>query len=162
LLANAAMFASKLAPTGTGCASAIFTAFLLFGAAADADTLLPSVPPASMGEQCVEPTEVMRREHMNFLTHQRDETVHGGIRGAKHSLVGCIGCHAQSDANGVAIPVNAEGQFCESCHGFAGVSVDCFECHATVPAEKQARGILPQWMRSPAVSVARAASPGIE
>ena len=130
--------------------------------AAEGSTLLPLIPPATAGERCVEPTDVMRREHMRFLTHQRDDTVHAGIRGAKHSLVGCIDCHAQTDSQGAAIPVNAKGQFCESCHGFAAVSVDCFECHATVPAESQMRSALPDWMSSPAVSVAKAASAGVD
>jgi hypothetical protein len=131
--------------------------------AQDLNTLLPVIPPATTGERCVEPTDVMRRNHMRFLMHQRDDTVHSGIRGAKHSLVGCIGCHAQKDAAGAAIPVNAQGQFCESCHGFAGVSLDCFECHAGVPAAgSQARGARPQWMASPAVAAARPASTGVD
>jgi len=130
--------------------------------AAESSTLLPVIPSAMMGEHCVEPTDVMRREHMNFLMHQRDDTVHAGIRGAKHSLVGCIDCHAQMDAQGIAIPVDAKGQFCESCHSFAAVSVDCFECHASVPAEGRARAGLPSWMQSPAVFIANAAFAGIE
>ena len=111
--------------------------------------LAPSLPPAAMGDQCVEPVEVMRRDHMRLLLHQRDETVHEGVRGSRHSLVGCIDCHASRDARGAAIPVNAPGQFCETCHSFAGVSMDCFECHATVPADAGARTGLPSWMSMP-------------
>jgi hypothetical protein len=33
-------------------------------------------------EQCVEPVEFMRRNHMELILHQRDETVHRGIRRA--------------------------------------------------------------------------------
>ena len=143
--------------------SGLLLGLLLFSIAAFADdsgSLLPIIPPA-MGEACVEPNDVMRREHMDFLMHQRDDTVHGGIRGAKHSLVGCIGCHVQKDARGAAIPVNAKGQFCEGCHSFAGASMDCFECHATVPAEGQAQTPLPRWMRSPLASIAGTApAPG--
>jgi len=138
---------------------------LLSATAAAADeggTLLPVIPPAAKGEACVEPTDVMRRDHMHFLMHQRDETVHGGIRGAKHSLVGCIDCHAQLDAQGAAVPVNAKGQFCESCHRFAGARMDCFECHATVPAGKQTSTALPDWMSPPTVSIASTRSPGAD
>ena len=145
-----AAFASKLAPTG---------ALLLYGAialAGEGSTLLPVIPQAVKGDACVEPVDVIRRNHMRFLMHQRDDTVHGGIRGAKHSLVGCIDCHAQTDAQGVAIPVNADGQFCESCHRFAGVRMDCFECHATVPAGERSRNALPAWMRPPTVAFAGA------
>ena len=92
------------------------------------------------GEQCVEPTDIMRRNHMNFLSHQRDATVHRGVRTGKHSRVGCIDCHVQRDAGGQAIPVNAPGQFCESCHRYAAVSLDCFECHATTPDSATAAG----------------------
>ena len=85
------------------------------------------------GQQCVEPTDIMRRDHMNFLMHQRDATVHQGVRTTKHSLVGCVDCHVQRDTVGQAIPVNAPGQFCQSCHQYAAVELDCFECHATTP-----------------------------
>lgn len=95
------------------------------------------------GEQCVEPTDVMRRDHMNFLMHQRDNTVHQGVRTTKHSLVGCIDCHAQQDDQGQAMPVDAPGQFCESCHRYAAVSLDCFDCHATTPGDRVAAGTLP-------------------
>jgi len=138
---------------------------LVICAAANADEssgLLPVIPQAVKGEACVEPTDVMRRDHMQFLMHQRDDTVHGGIRGAKHSLVGCIDCHAQTDAQGAAVPVNAKDQFCASCHRFAGASMDCFECHATVPAGKRASTTLPAWMSPPTVFVARTPSTGVD
>ncbi len=100
---------------------------------------LPAITPAK-GIQCVEPVEIIRRQHMDMLDHQRDETVHGGIRGKKHSLVGCIDCHAQTDAAGEAIPIDAEGQFCESCHRYAAVTIDCFSCHATTPEQTAKSG----------------------
>ena len=88
---------------------------------------------AGMGKQCVEPVDIMRRDHMKFLLHQRNDTVRKGIRGAKHSLVGCIGCHATRQTDGSYNEVNAPGEFCADCHRYAAVSLDCFECHATVP-----------------------------
>ena len=91
------------------------------------------VIPAAAGESCVEPTEVMRREHMRFLFEQRDATVYQGVRNTQHSLTGCIDCHANRDAAGIQVAVNAPGQFCESCHSFTGVSMDCFGCHAAAP-----------------------------
>ena len=87
-------------------------------------------------EQCVEPTSVMRRNHFEFIKHQRDLTVHQGIRGSKYSLAGCVDCHARKDTAGKFVPVNAEGQFCDGCHDYAAVSLDCFSCHSTVPGEK--------------------------
>ncbi len=85
------------------------------------------------GERCVEPTAVIRRSHMEFLLHQRERTVHFGIRTRRHSLVGCIECHSVPDKQGSYMPVNAPDQFCESCHRYAAVELDCFECHAATP-----------------------------
>ena len=97
--------------------------------AADAGrTPRPVVEPAAAGSQCVEPPSVMRRNHMEFLKHQRDDTVRGGIRGAKHSLKACIDCHASQKTASVA---KAETNFCVSCHTYAAVKIDCFECHTS-------------------------------
>ena len=79
---------------------------------------------------------VMRKNHMELLNHQRDDTMHKGIRTKKHSLNNCVSCHAKKDDKGQYIAINAEKQFCQSCHTYAGVSIDCFQCHATKPAKK--------------------------
>jgi hypothetical protein len=104
----------------------------LLPASAGARTPLPDIVKGK-GDACVEPTEVMRSDHMKFLRHQRDATVHEGIRTKRHSLKQCIECHATRDPGGKPVPVTAPGQFCQSCHSYAGVSLDCFSCHATIP-----------------------------
>ena len=90
---------------------------------------------AARGGQCVEDPAIMRRDHMKYLKHQRDETVHGGLRGAKYSLKTCIECHASQTTQSVAA---TQTNFCVSCHSFAAVKIDCFECHATQPAATSA------------------------
>jgi hypothetical protein len=88
----------------------------------------------SAEQGCVEPDEEMRRNHMNFILHQRDETVHEGIRTRQHSLEECVNCHASLDEEGDEyLPINSEGQFCNSCHSYTAVNIDCFQCHATKP-----------------------------
>lgn len=84
------------------------------------------------GDRCVEPTEVMRRDHMKFILHQRDETMHRGIRTSKHSLKECVNCHADPKTGSVL----GQDGFCASCHTYAAVSIDCFTCH-TDKAEKR-------------------------
>lgn len=102
--------------------------------AAFADTRIPlPVITKGKGDKCVEPTDVMRRDHMNYILHQRDETVLRGIRTKRHSLVECIECHAKEDEKGQAISINAPDQFCGGCHRYAAVKIDCFQCHATTP-----------------------------
>ena len=108
-------------------------ALLLFIGVCHGDVNLPELP-RGKGERCVEPTDVMRKNHMDFLNHQRDLTVRSGIRTARHSLVGCVECHARQNARGRFIAVDAPGEFCQSCHAFTGVKPDCFECHAAKPA----------------------------
>jgi len=88
------------------------------------------------GEQCVEPIEVMRRDHMNFILHQRDETMHKGIRTKQHSLKECINCHVQPTADGSYPSIKTKEHFCNSCHTYAAVHIDCFQCHATHPVGK--------------------------
>ena len=104
---------------------------------ADSGAAMPELPKATMGQTCVEPVEYMRREHMNLLFHQRDRTVHDGERETRYSLTGCLDCHTQKDDQGAYIPINDPGQFCEACHSFSSVKMDCFQCHATRPAAMQ-------------------------
>lgn len=85
------------------------------------------------GEQCVEPIDVMRRNHMQFILHQRDETVHKGVRTKQYSLKECINCHVQPTADGSYPSIKTKEHFCSSCHTYAAVHIDCFQCHATHP-----------------------------
>jgi hypothetical protein len=85
--------------------------------------------------QCVEATEVMRRDHMKLLLHQRDRTMREGIRTKPHSLAGCVECHASTKTGSVL----GEQGFCESCHRYASVQLDCFECHASKPERTSAK-----------------------
>jgi predicted CXXCH cytochrome family protein len=79
---------------------------------------------------CVEPVDIMRREHMNFLLHQRDATVLDGARGGKYSLAGCMDCHNPADSAASAVRYPDPQHFCAGCHRYASVKIDCFECHA--------------------------------
>ena len=107
-------------------------------ACAEAGRVPKPVIEAGKGEKCVENADFMRRNHMELLKHQRDATMHRGIRTRNHSLNGCIECHASRKDNSV---VGSDQNFCQSCHSYAAVKVDCFECHASkpkAPAERAA------------------------
>jgi hypothetical protein len=99
-------------------------------------TPLPA-PSRGKGESCVAPVDWMRRNHMTALMHQRDKTVHEGERGAKFSLKGCIECHAVKGEDGHAVSVSDPRHFCRSCHDYAAVYIDCFECHASRPGDPE-------------------------
>jgi len=106
----------------------------------------PIIPPASRGDQCVADTALMRTDHMDLLNHQRDETVIQGIRNNPFSLVGCVNCHARTTAEGTPIRIDAEGQFCQSCHAYAAVKIDCFTCHAALPEPVQEQEQSAAWL----------------
>jgi hypothetical protein len=102
-----------------------------------ADSLLPDIPEAqarfSEAQGCVEPTDDMRVNHMEYILHKRDKTMYEGIRTSQHSLVECINCHV-SDAPD-APRVSSEEHFCNSCHTYTAVKIDCFQCHADRPVK---------------------------
>jgi hypothetical protein len=85
----------------------------------------PEIVIANPG-QCIAPKDEMRRNHMEMLKHQRDKTLRLGQRGATVSLNGCIECHASKETHSV---LGSDRNFCQGCHAYAAVSIDCFECH---------------------------------
>ncbi len=74
---------------------------------------------------CVLPAAQMRREHPDLLKHRRDVTVHQGVRGGGNALTACVDCHAGKTGT----VIGHKDAFCESCHAYAAVKLDCFECH---------------------------------
>lgn len=106
----------------------------------------PVIAPAK-GGQCVADPAFMRRNHMVMLKHQRDDTLRRGNRTGTASLKACVACHvspasASASVNagvsagagaGAATPAT---HFCQSCHAYAAVKIDCFECHASTPEVK--------------------------
>lgn len=80
---------------------------------------------------CVAPPAEMRRQHPQMLANQKNRTVREGIRGERVEFKGCIACHASSENGSV---VGTERNFCQSCHSFVAVKLDCFDCHQPAPA----------------------------
>ncbi|MBP6337030.1 MAG: hypothetical protein KA375_05510 [Vitreoscilla sp.] len=100
-------------------------------AAEGSRTPMPVIEKATAGTTCVADPATMRRTHMDLLKHQRNDTVRGGVRTGASSLKACINCHASQQTHSV---VQAETNFCVSCHSYAAVQIDCFECHSSKPA----------------------------
>ncbi|MBK7791386.1 MAG: hypothetical protein IPJ62_01980 [Betaproteobacteria bacterium] len=112
-------------------------ALALAGCALAGGAVAADAPPAAgaAAARCVEETGYMRRNHMDLLRHHRDRTVREGIRTTRHSLAGCVDCHADPQTRSV-VGRNAAGRagFCAGCHRYVAVQLDCFDCHATQPA----------------------------
>ena len=112
----------------------LLCAWLVLPAAAQAsgfgDITIPNPATPKQAENCVEPTEIMRRQHMKFLYQQRDRTVIDGERDGKYSLAGCMDCHNPVSAVGDTPRYGDPDHFCSACHAYTSVKIDCFECHA--------------------------------
>lgn len=122
----------------------------MFGAVAGGPENIP--PPKGNYDEdtlCVEPVEIMRRQHFEYILDHRDLTVIEGIRTKKHSLIGCIDCHITPNAEGVYARYSEETHFCASCHQFAAVRIDCFQCHADRPAEAIRKALKPDQRARP-------------
>lgn len=104
-----------------------------------AGELGPKPPKAKMNAsektKCVEPLAEMRKNHMEFLLHKRDQTARKGVRTKTHSLTECIACHVTPDAKGEYARIGEDKHFCSSCHNYAAVTVDCFDCHSDLPED---------------------------
>jgi hypothetical protein len=135
--------------SGRGCRWLLATVLATTAVAAVLAGLLPGIARAEgtrvplpsftvdRSTTCVAPPAVMRRTHMEMLKHRRDKTVHQGIRGGDESLNRCIACHA-SKTTGAAI--GAPDAFCQSCHDYAAVKLDCFDCHQGRPGAQARLG----------------------
>jgi len=106
----------------------------LLSTSAIAETPFPTIhEPADESAKCIHPEDEMRRNHMNYILHERDETMHEGIRNEPASLANCIDCHVKPDDKGEIANIESKEHFCSGCHQYASVQIDCFQCHADRP-----------------------------
>lgn len=77
-------------------------------------------------KNCVAPVEYMRTSHMELLTTWRDQVVRQNVRtfkafdGTTYTMgltQTCMKCHT------------SKADFCDRCHGYAGVTPYCWDCH---------------------------------
>lgn len=118
-------------------------AALVLPVMAQAESLLPELPKAKKkyNEEtlCVEPIADMRKDHMSMILHQRDKTLRQGVRTRQHSLKECIDCHNAPADDGKVARAEENEHFCNTCHTYAAVKIDCFSCHSDKPENTQYR-----------------------
>jgi hypothetical protein len=106
----------------------------LLSTSALAETPFPTInEPSDESKKCIHPEDEMRRNHMNYILHERDETMHEGVRNEPGSLAACIDCHVEPNEKGEIAGVDSNEHFCNGCHEYASVQIDCFQCHADRP-----------------------------
>ncbi len=112
----------------------VLIGFTLLSTSALAETPFPTIhEPSDESKQCIHPEDEMRRNHMNYILHERDETMHEGIRGEPEGLANCIDCHVEPNDKGEIAGIDNKEHFCNGCHQYAAVQIDCFQCHADRP-----------------------------
>ena len=77
--------------------------------------------------ECVRDARYMRESHMVLLHEWRDDILRksgprsgvtaNGLRYERSLQKGCMSCHYNKDT------------FCDSCHNYAAVTPDCWNCH---------------------------------
>jgi hypothetical protein len=103
----------------------LFPFFYTFGKAAKAPT--PELTAkAQEAKTCIEPTAIMKTQHMKILDTWRNEVVRENNR-LYTSSTGkiydmslentCMSCHSNKT------------QFCDQCHNYVGVTPFCWNCH---------------------------------
>lgn len=89
---------------------------------------------ALTGKKCIEPAEVMRKEHMQLLNQWRDAALRDGntvyVNGEGKTFEislqnTCLDCHSNQE------------QFCAACHNYTSEKPYCWDCHIS---EKGAAG----------------------
>ncbi len=124
----------------------------VFVGTAQAETPFPTIHEPSDGSaKCIQPEDEMRRNHMNYILHERDETMHEGIRDEPESLANCIDCHVEPNKNGEIAGIKSNEHFCNACHQYAAVQIDCFQCHADRPQKYIKRNSHTSSLRSPSL-----------
>ena len=134
----------------------IFCALPMVGSARSLLPIVPEPKEKAGPDGCVRPEDDMKKNHMKYLLHQRDKTMHQGIRTKTFSLEQCINCHVMPDEKTGVFPSHTSSKhFCKTCHAYAGVSIDCFECHADKPGKTPTKTSLIPNDHQPIVMVPR-------
>jgi len=114
----------------------------LYAEGADNSGLYPKITVSkAQGDKCVRPPAEIRRLHPDMLKHDRIQTMRKGVRAQADgkeldgSLKACINCHAIKDSKDDSgyVRIDNNQHFCVSCHKFAAVTIDCFQCHRDIP-----------------------------
>ncbi|HEY3359295.1 MAG TPA: sulfate reduction electron transfer complex DsrMKJOP subunit DsrJ [Polyangia bacterium] len=112
---------------------AVTTLPVWYNAARGTRAARPALTVGTTAKACVLPTADMRASHMELLDGWRTRVVRRGEHATRAadggevrmSLSGtCLGCHAQKT------------EFCDKCHGYAAVSLTCFDCHVVPKGSK--------------------------
>ena len=93
----------------------------------------PELEIVTDAEECIEPVEFMRAEHMELL----NEWKHSVVREANRIYVASDGKEYEMSLTGTCLDCHSnKEEFCDSCHEYAAVEPECWDCHV-IPGETE-------------------------
>jgi hypothetical protein len=115
----------------------VFLLFMTFclgsGPASAADT--PPVPRQKLLRgHWSEDKSIMRNNHQALLRDRMNATYPLSAPQQHTSIEQCVTCHVTRGAENLPVSADDPGHFCRDCHARQRVSLDCFSCHASLPA----------------------------
>jgi hypothetical protein len=122
------MYNKKTIIPGLAIFVLLVTSPIWFNVFSTASTMPKIEPPPGGEKECVAPIAEMKASHMQLLNVWRDEVLREGQRSAvivdgkeyrKGLQLACMKCHSNKE------------QFCDSCHVYASVKPNCWDCHLT-------------------------------
>ena len=113
----------------------VLVLFPIWFTSASGDFDPPDVVRPAGQKDCVRDVEWMRANHMDLLDSWRNLVVRQGVRTER--LPGgpitelsltrtCLGCHKGE---------GRKANFCDRCHGYVGVTPNCWDCHIDPEAQ---------------------------
>jgi len=113
---------------------ALALAPMLLGATLGQGATKPQLTLPADEKSCIESTDYMRANHMQLLVAWRDQVVRDGQR----TYVASDGKEYEMSLTGTCIQQchTKKSEFCDRCHDYASVSLNCWSCHV-VPEEQK-------------------------
>ncbi len=78
--------------------------------------------------------EIMQKNHQDLLKGRMNAEYPLDMTQKNISIEQCVTCHVQRGQDNMPVSADNANHFCRECHTFNKVSVNCFQCHASLPA----------------------------
>ena len=85
-----------------------------------------------------EDPQIMRKEHGKVLIAEMNKAAQSTTRKADDTIERCVTCHVRRDEKQVPVSASDPSHYCTQCHAKSSVSINCFTCHASLPASDTA------------------------
>jgi hypothetical protein len=85
-----------------------------------------------------EDPQIMRKEHGKVLINEMNKAAQATSRKEDDTIERCVTCHVKRDEKQAPVSASDPRHYCTQCHAKSSVSINCFTCHASLPASDAA------------------------